>query len=66
MSENTLVELEQAIQAVVTQNQSLKAKLTELTEQNESLQLELLEKEEQQTALSNRLQSMLASLQTVN
>ncbi len=71
MNNNTLQQLEQLIDQLITHNNQLKADISELKEQNsklldenELLQLEALENEEKQKDASTTLSSLLDKLQS--
>lgn len=71
MNNNTLQQLEQLIDQLITRNNQLKTDITELKEQNsklldenELLQLEALENEEKQKDASTTLSSLLDKLQS--
>lgn len=71
MNNNTLQQLEQLIDQLITRNNQLQTDITELKEQNgklldenELLQLEALENEEKQKDASTTLSSLLDKLQS--
>ena len=71
MNNNTLQQLEQLIDQLITRNDQLQTDITELKEQNsklldenELLQLEALENEEKQKDASTTLSSLLDKLQS--
>ena len=71
MNNNTLQQLEQLIDQLITRNNQLQTNITELKEQNsklldenELLQLEALENEEKQKDASTTLSSLLDKLQS--
>ena len=71
MNNNTLQQLEQLIDQLITRNNQLQTDITELKEQNsklldenELLQLEALENEEKQKDASTSLSSLLDRLQS--
>ena len=71
MNNNTLQQLEQLIDQLITRNNQLQTDISELTEQNsklhdenELLQLEALENEEKQKDASTTLSSLLDKLQS--
>jgi len=72
MLENTLPQLEQLIEQIITKNELLKKQVIELEQQkstlvdeNEMLQLEALEAEEKQKQTNNVLTNLLGKLQSV-
>lgn len=72
MLENTLPQLEQLIEQIISKNNHLKNQVLELEQQksklldeNETLQLEVLEGEEKQTQTNEVLTSLLGKLQSV-
>ncbi|WP_193049326.1 DUF904 domain-containing protein [Pseudoalteromonas undina] len=71
MNNNTLQQLEQLIDQLITRNNQLQTDITELKEQNsklldenELLQLEALENEEKQKDANTTLSSLLDKLQS--
>ncbi|ADT69709.1 hypothetical protein PI2015_2735 [Pseudoalteromonas issachenkonii] len=71
MNNNTLQQLEQLIDQLITRNNQLQTDISELKEQNsklldenELLQLEALENEEKQKDASTTLSSLLDKLQS--
>jgi len=71
MNNDTLSQLEQLIDQLITRNNTLQADISELKEQNnklldenELLQLEALENEEKQKDASTTLSSLLDKLQS--
>ena len=71
MNNNTLQQLEQLIDQLITRNNQLQTDITELKEQNsklldenELLQFEALENEEKQKDASTTLSSLLDKLQS--
>ncbi len=71
MNNNTLQQLEQLIDQLITRNNQLQTDITELKEQNsklldenELLQLEALENEEKRKDASTTLSSLLDKLQS--
>jgi FtsZ-binding cell division protein ZapB len=73
MLENTLPQLEQLIEDIISKNNQLKSKVVELEQQksalvdeNEILQLEVLEGEEKQSQTNDVLSSLLGKLQSVD
>ncbi len=71
MNNNTLQQLEQLIDQLITRNNQLQTDITELKEQNsklldenELLQLEALEKKKKQKDASTTLSSLLDKLQS--
>jgi cell division protein ZapB len=72
MLENTLPQLEQLIEDIISKNNQLKSQVVELEQQksllideNETLQLEALDGEEKQKQTNNVLTSLLGKLQSV-
>jgi len=72
MLDNTLPELEQLIEDIISKNNQLKSQVAELEEQksslleeNETLQLEVLESEEKQKKTEDVLTNLLGKLQSV-
>lgn len=72
MLENTLPQLEQLIEKIIENNNSLKTQVAELEQQksalmdeNETLQLEMLEGEEKQKQAKSTLENLLGKLQSV-
>ena len=72
MLENTLPQLEQLIEDIITKNNQLKNQVAELEKQksmlldeNETLQLEALDGEEKQKQTNNVLTNLLGKLQSV-
>ncbi|WP_404341400.1 DUF904 domain-containing protein [Pseudoalteromonas mariniglutinosa] len=73
MNTETLSQLEQLIDQLITRNnqlavevQSLQQQNSKLIDENETLQLEVLESEEKQKEASNTLSGLLEKLQSVH
>ena len=71
MLENTLPQLEQLIEDIITKNNQLKNQIAELeqkntllTDENETLQLEALDGEEKQKQTNDVLSNLLGKLQS--
>lgn len=72
MLENTLPQLEQLIEKIISKNTQLKSQIAELeqknialVDENETLQLEVLEGEEKHKQTSSVLTELLTKLQSV-
>jgi len=59
MLEASLSQLEQLVNDLVQQNQTLNAELAQAKDENESLQLSLMEQEEKQGATAARIQALV-------
>lgn len=73
MNNETLSQLEQLIDQLITRNSQLQSEITSLKEhnakladENETLQLEVLENEEKQSEASSTLTGLLEKLQSAN
>jgi len=73
MLDNTLPQLEQLIEDVISKNNQLKTQVatlekekSALVDENETLQLELLEGEEKRTQTNDVLTNLLGKLQSVD